>query len=87
MFWFAISLFGQTSLVTTRKLFITDFSADRVLEAGVGSGAAGLGLASVDQRITTLYGEAGRLRIVSSPLFGTVVSVLIPVIPPTPALI
>ena len=28
MFWFAISLFGQTSLVTTRKLFITDFSAD-----------------------------------------------------------
>jgi two-component system sensor histidine kinase LytS len=61
--------------------------ADRVLEAGVGSGAAGLGLASVDQRITTLYGEEGRLRIVSSPLFGTVVSVLIPVLPPTPALV
>ena len=34
-------------------------------------GAAGLGLASVDQRLTALYGEEGRLRIVSSPLFGT----------------
>jgi len=56
--------------------------AQRVLEAGVGSGAAGLGLASVDQRLTALYGEEGRLRIVSSPLFGTVVSVLIPVVPP-----
>ena len=56
--------------------------AERVLEAGVGSGAAGLGLASVDQRLTALYGEEGRLRIVSSPLFGTVVSVLIPVLPP-----
>ena len=45
--------------------------AERVLEPGVGSGAAGLGLASVDQRLTALYGEEGRLRIVSSPLFGT----------------
>jgi LytS/YehU family sensor histidine kinase len=56
--------------------------AERVLEAGVGSGAAGLGLASVDQRLTALYGEEARLRIVSSPLFGTVVSVLVPVVPP-----
>jgi len=57
--------------------------AERVLEPGVGSGAAGLGLASVRQRVDALYGEEGRLRLVSSPLFGTVVSVLIPVVPPT----
>jgi two-component system sensor histidine kinase LytS len=55
---------------------------EHVLEAGVGSGAAGLGLASVDQRITALYGEEGRLRIMSSPLFGTLVSVLVPIAPP-----
>jgi two-component system sensor histidine kinase LytS len=54
-----------------------------VLEAGVGTGAAGLGLASVHGRVRALYGEEGRLRIVSSPLFGTVVSVLIPVVPPS----
>ncbi len=58
--------------------------AERILEAGVGSGAAGLGLAFVDQRLSALYGEEGRLRIVSSPLFGTSVSVLIPVVRPTP---
>jgi two-component system sensor histidine kinase LytS len=55
---------------------------ERVLERGVGSGAAGLGLASVDQRLRALYGDDARLRIVSSPLFGTVVSVLVPVVPP-----
>jgi two-component system sensor histidine kinase LytS len=60
--------------------------ADRVLELGVGSGAAGLGLASVHQRVRTFYGDEGRVRIVSSPLFGTVVSVLVPVAPPDSAL-
>ncbi len=56
---------------------------EHVLEAGVGSGAAGLGLASVDQRITALYGDQGRLRVMSSPLFGTLVSVLLPIAPPS----
>jgi two-component system, LytTR family, sensor histidine kinase LytS len=60
-------------------------AADQVLQLGVGSGAAGLGLASVDQRLTALYGEEARLRIVSSPLFGTAVSVLLPVIAPAEA--
>jgi sensor histidine kinase YesM len=56
---------------------------EHVRERGVGSGAAGLGLASVDQRLQALYGDDARLRIVSSPLFGTSVSVLVPVVPPT----
>jgi two-component system sensor histidine kinase LytS len=56
--------------------------AGRVLEPGFGTGAAGLGLASVNQRVRAFYGEEGRVRIVSSPLFGTVVSVLVPVTPP-----
>ena len=53
--------------------------AERVLEPGFGSGAAGLGLASVHRRIRAYYGEAGRLRIASAPLFGTSVSILVPV--------
>ncbi len=53
--------------------------AERVLEPGFGSGAAGLGLASVHRRIQAFYGEQGRLRIASSPLFGTYVSILVPV--------
>lgn len=58
--------------------------ADRVLERGVGSGAAGLGLASVNQRMAAFYGDEGRLRIVSSPLFGTSVSsCLVPIVPPS----
>ncbi len=57
--------------------------ADRVLERGVGSGAAGLGLASVNQRMAAFYGDEGRLRIVSSPLFGTSVSLLVPIVPPS----
>jgi two-component system sensor histidine kinase LytS len=61
---------------------ITRESVERVLEPGVGSGAAGLGLASVHGRVRALYGEAGRLRVVSTPLFGTSVSVLVPVVPP-----
>ncbi|MFM7246732.1 MAG: sensor histidine kinase [Actinomycetota bacterium] len=52
--------------------------AERVLEPGYGSGAGGLGLASVHRRIQAHYGEQGRLRIASSPLFGTYVSVLVP---------
>jgi two-component system sensor histidine kinase LytS len=56
--------------------------AERVLEPGFGSGAAGLGLASVHRRIQAHYGEEGRLRIASSPLFGTYVSVLVPDEPP-----
>ena len=55
--------------------------AERVLEPGFGSGAGGLGLASVHRRIQAHYGEQGRLRIASSPLFGTYVSVLVPVQP------
>jgi two-component system sensor histidine kinase LytS len=56
--------------------------AERVLQLGVGTGAAGLGLASVHQRVRAFYGEDGRVRIVSSPLFGTVVSILVPTAPP-----
>ena len=51
--------------------------AEHVLEPGYGSGAGGLGLASVHRRIQAHYGEQGRLRIASSPLFGTYVSVLV----------
>ena len=50
-----------------------------MLEPGYGSGGAGLGLASVHRRIQAYYGELGRLRIASSPLFGTHVSVLVPI--------
>ena len=39
---------------------------------------AGIGLASVHRRIQAYYGEQGRLRSASSPLFGTYVSVLVP---------
>ena len=53
-------------------------AAEHVLEPGFGSGAAGIGLASVHRRIQAYYGEQGRLRIASSPLFGTYVSVLVP---------
>src|SRR6478735_6219480 len=56
--------------------------ADRVLEPGVGSGAAGLGLASAAQRVAVFYGEHGRLRIASAPRIGTLVSIVIPTIPP-----
>ena len=59
--------------------------AERVLEPGYGSGAGGLGLASVHRRIQAHYGEQGRLRIASSPLFGTYVSVLVPEQPPVDA--
>ena len=56
---------------------------ERMLEPGIGSGAAGLGLSSVDQRLEALYGDLARLRIVSSPYIGTRVSILVPVEPPT----
>ena len=52
--------------------------ADRVLEPGVGSGAAGLGLASAAQRVAVFYGEHGRLRIASAPRIGTLISIVIP---------
>ena len=52
--------------------------ADRITVAGVGSGAAGLGLASVAQRIAAFYGDEGRLRVVSAPLLGTLVSIVLP---------
>lgn len=55
---------------------------EHVLEPGVGSGAAGLGLASVHRRLRAYYGEEARLRIVSSPMFGTHISVIVPVEPP-----
>ncbi len=53
--------------------------ADRVMEPGVGSGAAGIGLSSVAQRLAAFYGETGRLRIASAPRIGTLVSVVVPV--------
>ena len=56
--------------------------ADRVLEPGVGSGAAGLGLASAAQRVAVFYGEHGRLRIASAPRIGTLISIVIPTVPP-----
>jgi two-component system sensor histidine kinase LytS len=56
--------------------------ADRVLEPGFGSGAAGLGLASAAQRVAVFYGEHGRLRIASAPRIGTLVSIVIPTVPP-----
>ena len=56
--------------------------AARVTEPGVGEGAAGLGLASVSQRIAAFYGDEGRLRIVSAPLLGTLVSIVLPISPP-----
>ena len=56
--------------------------ADRVLEPGVGSGAAGLGLASAAQRVAVFYGEHGRLRIASAPRIGTLISIVIPAVPP-----
>ncbi len=59
--------------------------AEHVLEPGFGSGGAGLGLASVHRRIQAYYGEQGRLRIASSPLFGTYVSVLLPIVLPAEA--
>lgn len=52
---------------------------EHVLEPGVGSGAGGLGLASVHRRLRAYYGDEARLRIVSSPMFGTHVSVIVPV--------
>jgi two-component system sensor histidine kinase LytS len=56
--------------------------ADSVLEPGVGSGAAGLGLASAAQRVAVFYGDHGRLRIASAPRIGTLISIVIPTIPP-----
>ena len=50
-----------------------------VMEPGVGSGAAGIGLSSVAQRLAAFYGETGRLRIASAPRIGTLVSVVVPV--------
>jgi two-component system sensor histidine kinase LytS len=55
--------------------------ADSITVAGVGSGAAGLGLASVAQRIAAFYGEEGRLRVVSAPRLGTLVSIVLPTVP------
>ncbi len=52
--------------------------AERALEPGMDDGSSGFGLGSVNQRLRVLYGEDARLRLVSSPLFGTVVSVLVP---------
>jgi two-component system sensor histidine kinase LytS len=56
--------------------------ADRVTEPGFGEGGAGLGLASVAQRVAAFYGDEGRLRIVSAPLLGTLVSIILPTAPP-----
>jgi len=56
--------------------------ADRVTEPGFGEGGAGLGLASVAQRVAAFYGDEGRLRIVSAPLLGTLVSIVLPTAPP-----
>jgi sensor histidine kinase YesM len=56
--------------------------ADSVLEPGVGSGAAGLGLASAAQRVAVFYGDHGRLRIASAPRIGTLISIVIPTVPP-----
>ena len=58
---------------------IAQEDAERVLDPGYGSGAAGLGLASVHRRIRAYYGDEGRLRIASAPLFGTSVTILVPV--------
>jgi two-component system sensor histidine kinase LytS len=55
--------------------------ADSITDAGVGSGAAGFGLASVAQRIAAFYGDEGRLRVVSAPRLGTLVSIVLPTIP------
>ena len=57
---------------------IAQEDAERVLEPGYGSGAAGLGLASVHRRIQAYYGEEGRVRIASAPLYGTSISILVP---------
>jgi two-component system sensor histidine kinase LytS len=57
--------------------------AERVTEPGVGEGAAGLGLASAAQRVAAFYGDEGRLRIVSVPRIGTLVSIVVPTTPPT----
>jgi two-component system sensor histidine kinase YesM len=61
---------------------IAQEDAERVLEPGYGSGAAGLGLASVHRRIQAYYGEEGRLRIASAPVLGTSISILVPIEPP-----
>jgi two-component system sensor histidine kinase YesM len=61
---------------------ITQEDAEHVLEPGFGSGAAGLGLASVHRRIQAYYGEQGRLRIASAPVLGTSISILVPIEPP-----
>ena len=61
---------------------IAQEDAERVLEPGYGSGAAGLGLASVHRRIQAYYGDEGRLRIASAPVLGTSISVLVPIDPP-----
>ena len=63
---------------------IAQEDAERVLDPGFGSGAAGLGLASVHRRVRAYYGDEGRLRIASAPLFGTAVTILLPVPPPQP---
>jgi signal transduction histidine kinase len=55
--------------------------AASITDAGVGSGAAGLGLASVAQRIAAFYGDEGRLRVVSAPRVGTLVSIVLPTVP------
>ena len=61
---------------------IAQEDAERVLEPGYGSGAAGLGLASVHRRIQAYYGDEGRLRIASAPVLGTSISILVPIDPP-----
>jgi two-component system sensor histidine kinase LytS len=55
--------------------------ADSITVPGVGTGAAGLGLASVAQRIAAFYGDEGRLRVVSAPRLGTLVSIVLPTVP------
>jgi len=56
--------------------------AERATEPGVGSGGAGLGLASVAQRVAAFYGDEGRLRVVSAPLLGTAITIVLPTAPP-----
>jgi two-component system sensor histidine kinase LytS len=59
--------------------------AERATQPGVGEGAAGLGLFSVSQRVAAFYGDEGRLRIVSAPRLGTIVSIIVPTAPPDAA--
>ena len=56
--------------------------ADTIMDPGVGSGAAGLGLASAAQRVSAFYGDEGRVRVASAARIGTLVSIVLPITPP-----